>query len=198
MFLDRLQKKTIFKLSFIAIQSRLKTQYFGFRGTGNREPGTVKCSNLWKYCYTLLGQWQPPKIQRLMPWLILTSGSMFFDPLIFESRADLPPPRSPNRRQQRIERETEDEQSRPLREYTFEAPESNSQPTPTTSQQVYRVEVFSISDLTLSQVRQVEPRAFRKGEIIQVGIFQQRDNAYELVQKLTSRGLWVRIIAEVR
>jgi cell division protein FtsN len=69
-------------------------------------------------------------------------------------------------------------------EYTFSAPKSS---------QSYRVEVFGNSDSLLSQVRTIEPQAFRKGDIIQAGIFQDRKNAQELLNKLALEGFWSRI-----
>ena len=35
-----------------------------------------------------------------------------------------------------------------------------------------------------------------KGNIIQVGIFSEEDNAIDLVKQLTLQGLWARIIVE--
>lgn len=60
----------------------------------------------------------------------------------------------------------------------------------------YKVEVFGKSNLILKQVREVEPKAFVKGNIIQVGIFTQEDNAIDLVKKLTLQGLWARVIVQ--
>ena len=73
-------------------------------------------------------------------------------------------------------------------EYIFSAPTS----TTTT----YKVEVFGKSNFILKQVREVEPKAFIKGNIIQVGIFSKEDNAMDLVKQLTLRGLWARIVVE--
>lgn len=80
------------------------------------------------------------------------------------------------------------------REYTFSAP--NSSPSSSESlkkAQGYRVEVFGDSDILLSQVRDIEPKAFRKGDIIQVGIFSDQKNAEDMVRKLALQGLWARI-----
>ena len=73
-------------------------------------------------------------------------------------------------------------------EYIFSAPNA-----PKVS---YKVEVFGQSNLTLTQVRAVEPKAFIKGNVIQVGIFSQEDNAMDLVRQLTLKGLWARIIVQ--
>ncbi|MDJ0898408.1 MAG: SPOR domain-containing protein [Xenococcus sp. MO_188.B8] len=73
-------------------------------------------------------------------------------------------------------------------EYIFNAPRS--------TQSNYKVEVFGNSNLLLKQVREVEPKAFIKGNIIQVGIFSEEANALDLVQQLTLRGLWARIVVE--
>ncbi|AFZ33968.1 hypothetical protein Sta7437_0357 [Stanieria cyanosphaera PCC 7437] len=93
--------------------------------------------------------------------------------------------------------ENQDTQSKPIisnrnqnkREYTFSAPVSSS----SEKAQGYRVEVFGDSDILLSQVRDIEPKAFRKGDIIQVGIFSDQKNAEDMVRKLALQGLWARI-----
>ncbi|HEY9770776.1 MAG TPA: hypothetical protein V6C71_20180 [Coleofasciculaceae cyanobacterium] len=84
------------------------------------------------------------------------------------------------------------------REYTFKAPDSktltnNKQ---LTAAQGYRVEVYGSADELLLQVKDIEPGAFIKGNIIQVGIFSQQDNAEDLVRKLAVAGLWARIVAQ--
>ncbi|MDJ0714286.1 MAG: hypothetical protein QNJ54_08685 [Prochloraceae cyanobacterium] len=79
--------------------------------------------------------------------------------------------------------------SRIDREYNFQAPNT------TRSNQRYRVEVYGSSSRILTQVRRVAPKAFRKGGVIQAGIFQHSQNAQDLVLELTSRGLWTRIVA---
>jgi hypothetical protein len=79
------------------------------------------------------------------------------------------------------------------REYIFSAPTSSS--TSIDSAQGYRVEVFGGSDSLLSQVRDIEPKAFRKGDIIQVGIFSEQENAEEMVRKLALQGFWARIVS---
>ncbi|GAB4232748.1 MAG: hypothetical protein Kow0049_15810 [Stanieria sp.] len=77
------------------------------------------------------------------------------------------------------------------REYTFSAPTSSSESLK--KAQGYRVEVFGDSDILLSQVRDIEPKAFRKGELIQVGIFSDQKNAEDMVRKLALQGFWARI-----
>jgi hypothetical protein len=79
------------------------------------------------------------------------------------------------------------------KEYVFTRPKPNS--TTLDSAHSYRVEVYGSSDVLLQQVRIIEPNAFRKGEIIQVGIFKQSLKAEELVRKLVKEGFWARIIA---
>ncbi|RMF22036.1 MAG: SPOR domain-containing protein, partial [Cyanobacteria bacterium J083] len=106
------------------------------------------------------------------------------------------------------------------KEYTFEAPENhqnnqpdlppsprnnlpstplprptinNTNPVINETSPTFKVEAFGNSDLTLSQVRRLAPRAFRRGKIIQVGIFSSKENAEEMARKLAVRGLWSRI-----
>ena len=73
-------------------------------------------------------------------------------------------------------------------EYIFSAPNE--------IQTSYKVEVFGKSDFILKQVREVEPKAFIKGNIIQVGIFSEEENAIDLVKKLTLQGLWARVVVQ--
>ena len=80
------------------------------------------------------------------------------------------------------------------REYTFEAPDNNlvnSVSDKTISK--YRVEVFANAEEVLKQVKDIEPKAFQQGDIIQVGIFSRQQNAEALVRKLAKQGLWARI-----
>lgn len=82
------------------------------------------------------------------------------------------------------------------REYTFKAPNNKTlnNPAQLTAVQGYKVEVYgSASDLLL-RVRNIEPKAFVKGNIIQVGIFSQQNNAENMVRKLAAEGLWSRIV----
>ena len=86
----------------------------------------------------------------------------------------------------------------PAREYTFKAPDSK---TLSDSEQLtavggYKVEVYGNGSDLLLKVRGIEPRAFVKGNVIQVGIFSQQNNAQDMVRKLTSAGFWARIVAE--
>ncbi len=69
------------------------------------------------------------------------------------------------------------------RQYNFE-----------TSSVSYRVEVYGNSQRVLSQVKRIVPNAFRKSGIIQVGIFQDPENAEDLILQLTSQGFWARIV----
>ncbi|WP_052055695.1 SPOR domain-containing protein [Myxosarcina sp. GI1] len=75
----------------------------------------------------------------------------------------------------------------PPREYTFSAP-------PPEDDRDYRVEVFGNERELLDRVRAIEPKAFQKGNVIQVGIFSRQDNAEDLVRKLAVEGFWARII----
>ena len=77
------------------------------------------------------------------------------------------------------------------REYIFQAPHS-----PNSIKTSYKIEVLGKSDLVLRQVRAVEPKAFVKGNIIQVGIFSEEANAVALVNQLALKGLWARILVE--
>lgn len=87
---------------------------------------------------------------------------------------------------------------RQAREYTFKAPDSKviSNSEQLTQVRGYKVEVYGNEDSLLQQVKDIEPAAFIKGDIIQVGIFGRQDNAEDLVRKLAVRGLWARIIPQ--
>jgi hypothetical protein len=90
------------------------------------------------------------------------------------------------------------------REYTFSAPHEDAQPNINVEldeaealgnrAQTYRVEVFGNTEGLLEIVKSIEPKAFQKGNIIQVGIFSSQDNATVLVNKLATRGFWSRIV----
>ena len=82
------------------------------------------------------------------------------------------------------------------REYTFKAPDSKtlSNTRQITAAKGYKVEVYGSTTDLLHQVRDIEPKAFVKGNIIQVGIFSQQNNAQNMVGKLATAGLWARII----
>ena len=62
--------------------------------------------------------------------------------------------------------------------------------------QLFRVEVSSNSAEALAKIQEIEPLAFiRAGEnVIQVGLFQQQDQAKERVQELTKQGFSAQII----
>ncbi|MGF1540060.1 MAG: SPOR domain-containing protein [Pleurocapsa sp.] len=80
------------------------------------------------------------------------------------------------------------------REYTFSAPDVPFETQKNRVNLGYRVEVFGNTERLLTQVRDIEPKAFQKGSIIQVGIFSDRHNAEDLVRKLAIQGLWSRIV----
>lgn len=83
------------------------------------------------------------------------------------------------------------------REYTFKAPDNKtlSNNRQLTAAQGYKVEVYGSAAGLLVQVRDIEPRAFIKGNIIQVGIFSQQNNAEDMVRKLAVAGFWARIVS---
>lgn len=82
------------------------------------------------------------------------------------------------------------------REYTFKAPDNKtlSNTRNLAAAQGYKVEVYGKGQELLRQVRDIEPRAFTKGNIIQVGIFSQQNNAEDMVRKLAVAGFWARIV----
>jgi len=81
------------------------------------------------------------------------------------------------------------------REYTFKAPDSKTLGNSNlTAVQGYKVEVYGSAKELLQEVRNVEPKAFIKGNIIQVGIFSQQNNAEDMVRKLAGQGLWARMV----
>ena len=89
-------------------------------------------------------------------------------------------------------------QTSSLREYTFKAPDSSAviDTAQSTNIQGYKVEVYGSAEELLQQVQDIEPSAFIKGDIIQVGIFSRQDNAEDLVRKLAVAGFWARIIVQ--
>ncbi|MDJ0691048.1 MAG: hypothetical protein QNJ41_21385 [Xenococcaceae cyanobacterium MO_188.B32] len=157
--------------------------------------------------------WSFWSVLAINTWLLLSLGGFFplflSTPALAESRPTIseqlppPPPISPRSRRTRTRRyhlrqRTELEPptnslSNRSREYTFSAPNTNSSLVNTNPS--YKVEVFGNSDALLDRVRNIEPRAFRKGGVIQAGIFQDQKNAEELVRRLTIQGLWSRIIS---
>ena len=81
------------------------------------------------------------------------------------------------------------------REYTFTAPnESAVEDRDSNAIQGYKVEVFGDTEGLLAEIQNIEPKAFQQGNIIQVGVFSDRDNAENLVRKLATKGFWSRII----
>ena len=84
------------------------------------------------------------------------------------------------------------------REYVYKAPDNKiiKNPQQLTQNQGYKVEVYGSADDLLQRVQDIEPRAFRKGQIIQVGIFSEQDNAEVLVRKLAVAGFWARIVSQ--
>ncbi|MEM7595294.1 MAG: SPOR domain-containing protein [Cyanobacteria bacterium P01_A01_bin.83] len=84
------------------------------------------------------------------------------------------------------------------REYTFKAPGNKtlSNTEHLAAGQGYKVEVYGNAAELLLKVRDIEPKAFIKGDIIQVGIFSQQDNAEDIVRQLAKAGFWARIIAQ--
>lgn len=82
------------------------------------------------------------------------------------------------------------------REYTFKAPDSKvlMDAEQLTQIQGYKVEVYGDAPELLQQVRDIEPKAFIKGDLIQVGIFSTQDNAEELASKLAVAGFWSRVV----
>lgn len=155
--------------------------------------------------------WSCCRILAIKTWLLISLGGFFPlflpTPTFAESRPtiskQLPPPppisrrgRATRTRRYNLRRRTELEPpTNSLRnqekEYTFSAPNNNSSFSNTS--QSYKVEVFGTSDALLNQVRSIEPKAFRKGGVIQAGIFQDQRNAEELVRRLTIQGFWSRI-----
>lgn len=117
---------------------------------------------------------------------------------------DLPPPppvssnpalrtRYHQLRQPSLEPPTYQDSPEP-REYNFRAPDNLTAPSELPASRSYRVEVFGSSEIVLAQVRNIEPNAFRKGDVIQVGIFSEQQNAEAIVRKLVLEGLWARIV----
>ena len=83
------------------------------------------------------------------------------------------------------------------REYTFKAPDSkiinNSEQL--TKVRGYKVEVYGDKE-DLLRVKDIEPTAFIKEDVIQVGIFSEQNNAEDMVRKLAAKGLWSRIVEQ--
>ena len=81
------------------------------------------------------------------------------------------------------------------KEYTFKAPDNKilTDTEQLKAPQGYKVEVYGNAEELLHEIKNIEPRAFAKGDIIQVGIFKQQKNAEDLVRQLAVRGFWARI-----
>lgn len=82
------------------------------------------------------------------------------------------------------------------KEYTFKAPDNKTlfDDSDLSADGGYKVEVYGSAEDLLAEVRNVEPKAFIKGNVIQVGIFGQQNNAEDMVRKLAARGFWARIV----
>jgi hypothetical protein len=80
------------------------------------------------------------------------------------------------------------------KEYTFSAPEDETETQESNEVFGYKVQVFGAGEELLRRVQDIEPSAFQQDEIIQVGIFSDRDNAADLVRKLAMNGLWARVV----
>ena len=82
------------------------------------------------------------------------------------------------------------------REYTFKAPGNKTLGNTEHLAAVkgYKVEVYGNAADLLLQVRSIEPKAFISGNIIQVGIFSQQNNAEDMVRQLAVAGFWARIV----
>ncbi len=83
------------------------------------------------------------------------------------------------------------------REYTFKAPDSKviTNPKQLIKVRGYKVEVYGNKE-DLLRVKDIEPTAFMKEDIIQVGIFSQQNNAEDMASKLAAKGLWSRIVEQ--
>ena len=84
------------------------------------------------------------------------------------------------------------------REYTFKAPGNKtlSNTEHLAAVKGYKVEVYGNAADLLLQVRNIEPKAFINGNIIQVGIFSQQNNAEDMVRQLAVAGFWARIVTQ--
>lgn len=82
------------------------------------------------------------------------------------------------------------------KEYIFRAPQqtTSQQTTSQLKKTTYQVQVYGSSEGMLAKVQAIEPRAFLKGNLIQVGNFSTQENAEQLLKKLAIKGLWARIV----
>lgn len=82
------------------------------------------------------------------------------------------------------------------REFDFRAPVPAL---PSPNFESYLVYVNKVSSTRLQQVQQLEPTAFVRQyngrSVIQVGMFNQRDNALQLIRELASRGIRARFVS---
>ncbi|MBE9167710.1 SPOR domain-containing protein [Pleurocapsales cyanobacterium LEGE 06147] len=154
----------------------------------------------------------PPAVSSII-WFLIFLGGFFslisFIPikaqdthLIIEDLPPPPPVSSSNRalrtryhqlRQPSLQPPTYQD-SPEQREYNFRAPDDLTTPSELPASRSYRVEVFGNSETLLNRVRNIEPTAFRKGDVIQVGIFSEQQNAEAILRKLALEGLWARIV----
>ncbi|MDJ0662894.1 MAG: hypothetical protein QNJ42_25910 [Crocosphaera sp.] len=162
----------------------------------------------------------PSYLRQSSTWfccLLLTIGSSSVGLAQTTSNRELPPPPLPKMvtpqpsaddvSPSSIEVTPADETVPPIKEYTFEAPQSlpaqTLEPTSATSEikinntqrnqnpSFYRVEVVGDNSSLLSQVKTIEPMAFiRQSEgVIHAGMFQHSQQAAERVQQLQNQGL---------
>ena len=84
------------------------------------------------------------------------------------------------------------------RQYEFQAPSTSSSPSPSPSptSAIYRVEINADSELLLSLVKKVQPKAFVKEAqgIIQAGLFAEKANAQQLVNTLGDKGIRAKVV----
>lgn len=154
--------------------------------------------------------------------LLLTVGSTSVGLAQTTSNRELPPPPMPKMvspqpssnqvRPMSVEVTPTNDSSTPIKEYTFEAPqtlpaqsfdddqstseiktinpESSTVSQPTQTPSFYRVQVSGQNSSLLSQVKMVEPMAFiRQSEgVIHAGMFQHSQQAQQRVQELKNKG----------
>ncbi len=154
--------------------------------------------------------------------LLLTIGSTSVSLAQTTSNRKLPPPPLPKMvtpqssvdevSPMSVEVTPADETSNPIKEYTFQAPQTlpaqtldsesatseiktiNTQPNQNPS--FYRVEVAGENPSLLSQVKTIEPMAFiRQSEgVIHAGMFQHSQQAEKRVQQLKNQGLTATVV----
>lgn len=76
------------------------------------------------------------------------------------------------------------------KEYIFRAPTSEAKE----QRKSYQVQVYGSDTNLLEEIQAIEPKAFKKGNLIQVGVFSEQKNAEELLQRLAMEGFWARIL----